>query len=63
MVRRAAQAAIEPFDVCLARPFDDVDLHQPVADEQRSQDPGLDRLLVQWADQKAIDDGVHDAHL
>jgi len=36
-----------------------VHLHQPVADEQRGGDAGLDRLLVPPADDQPIDDGVH----
>src|SRR4029078_5279440 len=38
---------------------DDVDLQQPIADEQRRGDARLDRLLVLAADDEAIDDGLH----
>ena len=53
VVRRAAQRLVEPLGLGLARALDDVDLQQPVADEQRRGDPGLDRLLVLAADDEA----------
>ena len=62
VMRRAAEPAIELVGVCLARTGEHVDLYQPVADEQRRGDAGLDRLLVLPVHDEAIDDGVHVPH-
>ena len=55
----AARRPVESLGVGLARPLHDLDLHQPVADEERRGDPRLDRLLVLATDDEAVDDRVH----
>ena len=59
VVRLAAQPAIEPLRLRLARALDDVHLEQAVAHQQRGGDPGLDRLLVLAAHHEAVHHRVH----
>ncbi len=66
VMRRAAQSLVETRSVRLGRPLglplppiNDVHLEQPVADEQRRRDAGLDGFLVLATDDEAVDDGVH----
>ena len=70
VMRRAAQSLVETRSVRLVRPFglplrpiNDVHLQQPVTDEQRRRDAGLDGFLVPAADDEAVDDGVHVANV
>ena len=62
VMRRAADAPVEPVGVCLARTGEHVDLHQPVAHQQRRRHAGLNRFFVLPVHDKAIDDGVHVLH-
>ena len=57
-LRRAAVGAVEAFGLALRRALRDVELHQPVANEQGARNAGLDGLLVLPPDDEAIDDGV-----
>ena len=59
VMRRTAQAAVEPRRLRLTGTLHDLHLHQTVADQQRARDPGLDRLLVTAADDEPVDHGGH----
>src|SRR5438045_2950827 len=63
VMRLAAQRAIELFGVGLARALQDLNLQEPVADEQRRGDRRLDGLLTLATDRQPIDDGIHVPHL
>ncbi len=63
VMRRAAQPAVEPLRLGLARAFGDVDPQQPVAHEQRAGDPCLDGLLVLGADHEPVHHRVDVPHL
>ncbi len=66
MMRRAAQSLVEArggrhvraFGLP-PRPINDVHLQQPVANEERRRDAGLDGFLVLTTDDEAVDNGVH----
>src|ERR1039458_5327373 len=59
VVRLAAQAAVETLRLRLAGAFDDLDLQQPIAYQQRGGDASLDRLLVLAPHHEAVHHGVH----
>src|SRR5260370_527247 len=59
VMRFAAQPAVEPLHVCLARPLEDVYLEQPIANKQRGGDSGLDGFFMLAADHKAVHHSVH----
>jgi hypothetical protein len=58
VMSRTAQPAIEFFRLRFTR-LGDVDLQEPIADEQRGGDARLDRFLVLPADHESIHDAVH----
>ena len=53
---------VEPLGLRLRDALAEMDLHQPIADEQRGRDACLDRLLVASAHDQAVDDRVHVLH-
>ena len=59
VMRRAAQALVEPLGLGLRGALHDLRLQQAVAHQQRARDARADRLLVLPADDDAIDDRVH----
>ena len=59
MMRAAAQRGVKPVRFRLAGALDDVDLHQPVAHQQRACNSGLDGFFVLPAHDEAVHNGVH----
>src|SRR5580658_2165082 len=59
VVRLAAQPTVETLRLSLARSFNDLDLEQPIADQQRSGDCRFNRFFVLVADYQAVHYRIH----